>query len=576
VSAYTGGWSDAADAKLVSDISNPTTPVGAAVAGAAGVAALPTDGTTDIGPALQAFYDAGGRVLNLQRNSTYLLNTPVFLDQNSPLGGLVINGNKATIKLGSGLPTTNWSSSTTCKFGVFVNVNRSALSGGVVTMSNSTRPTGINAGALRSLIVRDLVLDGQATETGFSYADRTGATFENCVGYRIRVVHTWRDYPDANSFVNCYSRTATTTTPNQVFFEQVTNGDGITVVSPKADATIAFSRQKTCRGAVISGMVSGRMDFEQCTGIVIEGAHLEGQASLNTMLYLKHSHVVVNGGIFYDAWGVSTPPVVIDDVTQTETGSELVLNQCVSQKFFSGSETANVEFSSMIHIAAAQGNTRIIANDLKGTVTSLGIGGLWPDSSQPRITAADANITAAITSARGRAALARGTFNLHRNATGSWVLDTIAPQVYSSIRQSAAPALSQITANTGMTGGGTLTSGTVYAYAVAVMDALGNYSAASTEVTATADGNLSTRLLVTVSDPPAVLVVWRKTATGVLSAPDRYAVIPVRSPRSYLYDTGGYISGIPWVTTSVPVPTTVAGTNNTLAALVLNGVQITS
>lgn len=68
----------------------------------------------------------------------------------------------------------------------------------------------------------------------------------------------------------------------------------------------------------------------------------------------------------------------------------------------------------------------------------------------------------------------------------------------------------------------------------------------------------SLRIEVTVTAPGDGLMVWRKAGTGVLSAPDAYCVIPMAATTTDLYDTGDHLSGRPWVTSSVPVPNTVA------------------
>ena len=124
--------------------------------------------------------------------------------------------------------------------------------------------------------------------------------------------------------------------------------------------------------------------------------------------------------------------------------------------------------------------------------------------------------------------------------------------------------------SSGVITGGSLVNGTTYAVAAAIIDADGNYTLGSGEstVVATSSGNVLLRM--TIPEAPAVLIVWRKTGTGVLSAPDRYAIIPCAAREMRLHDTGGTISMMPWTTTGVPIPNSVLpGTNQTVSDFIM-------
>lgn len=90
------------------------------------------------------------------------------------------------------------------------------------------------------------------------------------------------------------------------------------------------------------------------------------------------------------------------------------------------------------------------------------------------------------------------------------------------------------------------------------------FELASTQITMT-----STRATIwqaTVPTSPATLVVWRTddgSAGDVLTAPDRYALIPINGYRTKITDTGANINGRAWISTSVPVPNTVGAANAT-------------
>lgn len=528
---------------------------------------LAGDGTTDDAPAIQAAIDAGTYVISLDPGKTYLLDSAIFIDGTSAFTRVVIQGNGAILKLGANLPTTNWSRDTTTRFAIFPNTLRSALSAGVVTVNDANRATG-SGGALRSLIVRDLTVDAQAANRGFSFGNRTAVTMDNVTFYRGRVLSTWWDYSDANTFKSCYSRGGSGPA-GQVLVEQYQQGDGLIVENGKADSSVGLLHLTTCRGALISGTVTGKITLTNCSGIVISGAHQEGQQSTMTSLVISNSHVTLQGTIIYENWSSTVCPITIND-SADEPDTELVLTSCQVTQLHTTS-TGTTEFSPFIEIITSGDNTKIVARDLRGMFASSAMSGKHPEGVQPAIKAPVA-IQTAFDSPAGRHALATGNWTLKRTASGVWtVRDTVHGGAVVSVRESAAPSIVQLTTSSGVNAGGTLTNGQSYQYAVAVIDALGNYSAVSSASAATANANGAVRLLLGLSSSPSVLIVWRDAGASVLSAPDAYCIIPVRAARPYLYDTGNYLMGRPWITTSVPVPNTVASTNTTQDAIAFGG-----
>lgn len=530
-------------------------------------AGLVGDGTTDDAPALQAAIDAGTYIIDLEPGKTYLLDSAIFIDSSSVFARVVIHGNGAILKLGANLPTSTWSRDGTTRFAIFPNTLRSALSGGVVTVNDANRATGAG-GALRSLVVHDVTIDAQAANRGFSFANRTPVTMENVTFYRGRVLSTWWDYADANTFRSCYSRGGSGPS-EQVIVEQYQQGDGLIIENGKADSSVALASLTTCRGALISSVVTGKITLSNCSGIVITGGHQEGQQSTMTSLVVSNSHVTLQGTIIYENWSSTICPITITD-SSDEPDSEIVLNACQVVQLHTTS-TGTTEFSPLIEIVSSGDNTKIVARDLRGMFASSAMSGKHPEGAQPTVKA-PAAIQSAFDSSAGRHALASGNWTLRRTSSGNWTVRDIAHEgSVVSVRESSAPSIAQITTSSGVNAGGTLTNGQSYQYAVAVIDALGNYSAVSSASSATATSNGATRILLSLPNTPSTIIVWRDAGTSVLSAPDAYCVIPVRAARPYLYDTGDYLMGRPWVTTGVPVPNTIAATNSTQDAIAFGG-----
>jgi hypothetical protein len=184
-----------------------------------------------------------------------------------------------------------------------------------------------------------------------------------------------------------------------------------------------------------------------------------------------------------------------------------------------------------------------------------------------RVGSAVSAVNSAISAGQG--IMASGSWEL-RQRNGAWEVIAIQHRGLVASRRVTVPTLGGVTASDeGITG--TLVNGTSYDYAVAMMDNLGNYGVASADVTAAADSTGCLRLSGNVVTSPARLVVWRKAAsTGVLTAPDAYVILPWDGYNYRLYDTGVNINKWPWITTSVPVPNTVAFGDHSTSAIGLD------
>lgn len=542
-----------------------------ALIGAAAVMDLPTDGTTDVAPLIQAAYDAGAQMVQLTSGITYAWNSPVFLDNGGQLGGFVIEGNRARIKLGGGLPKSNWLRDTTTRFAIFPNTNRTALSGGVVTVSSATRSSGTDVGAVRPLTLRNAIIDGNGTNAGFSFANRAGVTMDQVTLWRARVAVTWSDYSDGNTFLNCYSRYGGAPS-SQAMVEQVAPGDGIVIVGGKADTPVAFARLKGCRGAAISGLVTARLVFEECDAIHVAGSHFEGQASPVAMVTMKSSRVTFANCAFYETYDATVGCISIDDGSSTVTATDLTLMDCTSMQLVT-SGTPDAMFSALVMIATARAGTRVTARGLQGRQASSTAPGRWRDTAQPTFdTGDDDDLRASLDADAGGAVMASGDFQVRRSATG-WAVTPSDTGPIASRRQSAAPAITQVTSSASSTMGA-LVAGSVYGYLCAVRDALGNWSAASAVASGMPGTTKILGLDIAVADAPGVLVIWRGISFGVATTADRYVVLPVRAGLVSVYDTGSRIGGRPWITSGIPDPTSVATVNSTVDALLVGATVV--
>lgn len=528
---------------------------------------LPKDGLTDVVAGvngLQALYDSGVRAISLDGDGTYLFNSAWFLDSTDQDDQFVINGNGATILLGASLPTSDWSQDPTVQWAIFPNTNRGALSGGVVTVSDANRSTGPSNGGVQSrLVVENVTVESGGADRGLTFDNRCRSTYRQVVN-RAWCINTWFSYTDGHTYEDCYQRN---TVLGGAFVYQTAQGDGLEIRSPKADSNATFAILKTCRGAVISGAVTARIEMDECSSINVKGAHLEGQQSDQSVLVISNSNVEVDGSTIYE--NATTPAITITDGS-SESDSAVTLKGCTGVAFYSGGQPTYADF---VQIVSVGENTTLEFERFRSTMASTQMSGKHPDTRMPSISG-PAAVQAALDSDAGRIARATGSWKLARVESGAWECHAIGERRNPrSTSAPAAPSIAQITTSSGVGTGGGLPQ-TLHEYAVAVRDAQGRWSAASAAVQATPNANGATRILLNLPERGTRAVLVRKAGAGVLTAPDAYIELEVGTSRPYVMDTGDKCMGKMWSIASVPVLGTVAAANDTADGLALGAGEL--
>lgn len=539
---------------------------GAAAGPPAGYLNANMTGATDAGPAIQAAYDAGATAVTLAPGGIYLINTPVFLDTTNPRRKFVINGNGATLRLGSGLPTvSDWAYDTTTKWAFHVNTLRTGLSGGVVNAAaNKATPGG--GQTTPALTLRDVFVDGQDTNVGVAFGNRATSLHESVTLYRARVLLSWIDYPDGHKLHNCNNRSGFGTDSWLVI--QTSNGDGLSIDSCTTDSSAGIANLDGCHGGTIRSTVGGALKITRSRGILISGLHTEANQTARTYAPIQIS----NSTVTFDTCELWRDPanrwgaIVIDDAAG-EDHSDVTIRDTDARLVWYD-DTPDGTCGPLLHIAAANPSTRVTAERCTGTVSIISSTPYWRTGFA--VTSTDSAITTALSA--GAAQIATGSFELRRRGTTAWGVTASAHRSLRSVRQQTAPAIGAVDVNVTRPIG-TLTSGALYEYAVAALDEAGDYSQVSAAVsqTAGASGSLLVRGNTMTRSAPTRLVLWRRTGTGVLATPDRYVVLPHDGMTTRLYDTGGNVNGVPWITTSVPVPNTVAAADTTREGVLISG-----
>jgi len=356
----------------------------ATAATAAATAGLVGDGVTDDGPALQAAYDTGGPAVQLIAGKNYLINSPVFFDKPSTYAMFIINMNGAKFVLGPKLPTTSafWRDPAT-KWAFFPNTKRTAWSktAGTVTVTAANRASGPSVGALLSLTIRNGTIDGNKTNAGLVFANRTGTSFEQVVLFRGRALLSWFDYCDINIFDACHNRAGGPA--DAVLIEQVASGDGLTMNSCKSDASVGIARLKFCRGAEITATVTGRIFLDSCSGIRIFSAHQESTVMNAPILIIRNSSVSIDSSVFYvPRRPAGSPPaaITIDD-SVSEGHSDVMITNSQEMRAHDNADTDMGAFLSVISAAEA---TTVTATSLTSVTCTPGNGGTWLATTGPK------------------------------------------------------------------------------------------------------------------------------------------------------------------------------------------------
>lgn len=511
------------------------------------------DGTTDNGPLIQAAYDAGQQVLFPDTRGRYLIDTPVFFDEGVIMPTFEIDGGGAELVAGANLPTTPSFGAGTTAFMFYPNTLRSALSGGVVTVSDATRATG-STGCFTAFVLRNVEVTGQMPDYGICFDNRCGVIHENITMTGGRVGSTWFSYAEPHVYREIYFRTQGTDNgqvEGAFYVHGTQEGDGVYVQGMKCSGAVGGVSLTMCRGAVIDANITTKLRFTHCEGITINGLHQEADsyAGYAPNVEVIGSTVTVNGGVLYRP-KVSTD---VGAVTILDTHAERA-----SQVDFHGTlfatlvrqTPADPALGAHVYVEAASNasgysSTRVRGFGVKNKLASFGSAnaGIWRPTAGFDVRSGVAPLDAAATSAAGLAQLASGDFDLHHGTDG-WVVDPPGVQGLRLVRELPDPG--PLEAATAGQPTGALSNSTTYAYACAFRDASGELTALSPVVTATPETG-AVRLLLQGGAAPAAVCIWR-SSTGSIGGADAYVELTFSDARSYVMDTGTTINGMAWRT----------------------------
>lgn len=544
-----------------------------------------TTGVSGASSALQTAIDAGNRNIVIPPG-VFKCDAAVFddLTTNDANATLLIQAYGVRFEATTSLPTVAEFESlcsgsgfpTGAKWFFFPNTLRSALSGGVVTATNNfvtptyqsrvpVNPRVIFSGGAFSAI------NLTKYNAGFCYGNRGGAVkFDVFHMSSARALLAWTDYVDGNSAyaISAWGAAVMDATYDAWMF-WCGSGDGITLDSLKTDNYIGHYRGFYNNGTRISSTVGGGFEFYNCHGVMLENHHTEQDADIGTTLrrayYIKNSHVIIDGGQDYTTDSLTTTGLVYldDDMTVEGSHSHVELRNFWPRDWFTTSDPSGgwaIYINNMADASRIRCRSSVQALSTSGNFffawgkTGLKITGNLTN---------EPSLTRALNA--GRDVIATGDFDIVKRTTSTLGLDTGQGSKtpiaianignLSDLRQVRSHAIPTFyNAETSSNGTGTLTNAQLYSYTAAICNTLPDtqiqYAVAPTEfqITAGASGVAGFELYCPSAAHGASLVIWRKTGTGVVTAPDRYVIIPINATTTRFVDTGVNINKYPWLT----------------------------
>jgi hypothetical protein len=486
---------------------------------------------------------------------------------------------------------------------LFPNTLRSALSAGVVTSTNNF-PAGTNTnGTTRVAVNPHLVIEGGTWSAanltkyngGFVWANRGGGVrMENVHMDSGRTLLSWSDYIDCAAHmidVAGWGHATMDATYDSSLVYGLGSGDGLMFHGLKTDNYVFSTSLESCNGAVISSTVGGAHRFINCHGIIVIANHTEQATNIAVtprIIYdIVDSDVTIEGVFDYMTDSLSTTGAIyLNDSGSEGKHSHVELRNYAARDWITTSDPSG---GWAIYINKMNNRSRIRVLSSYQTMSTSGTFATTHGQTGLKISGDGTNEpTLAAEVARSRDLIGSGDFDIVKANTSTMATGQNNPMNISIRGIGQLNAVYQGNLHVTPTfydaenmGSGTLTNGQAYAYCAAVCNTLPDgtiqYGAATAEwlQTAPAGGAMGFEMYTPSGAGGATLVIWRKTGTGVLAGATRYVLIPIGSAATRLWDSGANISKIPWITTAVPVPNTVAGTNHTADALYFNTTQIT-
>lgn len=492
--------------------------------------AIPDDGIVDddaIIAAVNSLRNTGGIIF--LPSGTYNFKQSIYLNS-SVATQIIIRGEGFSSKA-----KLNFSSE---KYWIYVN----QYSGG---------GSGVTWGHFPTIIVENMYIDGSdSAYTKFMYLNQAGGTFRDLYLYNLLNGVVTNGYVDNVEFDNInwrYQKGNYNISENYGWlYLQNSNGDGFTAKNIYANEGNTIRLYKTA-GGLIEGCVGGNYYIRQSYNIDIRNCHFEHQTNESASITIQYSNVRVSNNYIYNT--PENTGIEINDLPGTY--SYQFSKVYIENNFFPMFKKEYNQTRNTDVLIKPTSKTRIYFKDNTG---AFGNEGLF-DSQYVGIIINTTNSTL-------NDLIKENNILIHNDAMigrlqSSWeVIGAGNTPLMSYERNISAVSFIYYGEGTGTAYKGQMMAGERYYYRMAVLADSGRHSTRSSEVNDLVASNNSVMLLtlggVTSSQTPFVLRLWRGTAAGTY---DRYVDLLINQQSIILYDDKYSVSGMPWITTDIPLST---------------------
>ena len=294
-----------------------------------------------------------------------------------------------------------------------------------------------------------------------------------------------------------------------------------------------------CLGAVLETCIGGHYRFQECAGVVFNGAHCEFN-TVNHTIEINNSTIAIGPSFFRNDDSTKYPIYLNDDPAVTQP-TRLTLCGNTFGKNLNDPTPGYHE----LRVNAINSDSRITLRDNRVSQMLLDATDMNPWESYPL----GIIVSSAVGALNNVLALNRP---LHSSeveilySEGTW--RTYSPGGNTTpLKALTNPTISSVTEATNPTG--SLATSTTYYYKVTLFDQQYRSTAASAESSVAIAGATSSAKIIINGTPHTWVRVYRGTSTGIY---DRYCDIPVVGNTITLFDKGSLIGQQVWTTGGGP------------------------
>lgn len=483
-----------------------------------------TDDSVAFGKAIDLLTSIGGGKLKLN-NKYKIVNTTYYLDINNFYNTIIIEGNGST----TGLVAYTYTDTYIFK------LNETSL--GTLITAYPSKP---------SLLLRNFHINGQnSTSVNILWYNTCSFKFENMHLMYIYNGVRGTGYVDLNTFDYVYWRYSRT---GGWLYYNDDNGDSLYCNQIFAfDDNVVYLED--AKGATFSNCNGGNYSFKNCDAINWTGGHIEEQTNSN-MIKISNSCITISNCFFWND-AVAQAPIYINDDASFEKSSNIVIDNVTILRF---ARTPNTRSQGDIYINNMLDSSNINIKNSFVELISTSNGYNYNQNIGLTIRSAISDLNTVLTNFIG---YLNEDINIKYIDTSYYVLKNNSYNLETIALEKPSLTVAENTDFAVTNKASSLVDDTYY-YVAEFVTGNGKATETSSEVSVVHTSNSGDNCIkITIPKGKGSAVrLYRGTSTGVYT---NYVTFGATDNTTILYDLGGVVSGVDWIT-NVSTPSTVNST----------------